>query len=314
MARKLTLRNAAVEDADRVASVLDECTTHYLNRPTSAADALSRLRQSPAAGDALLAYDDAARPLGFGHLWGTPSEEMRCFVRVRPTAKGQGVATALLSHFVERARQAGAENLTLTSWAQDLDAEPLLESLSFAPVRFFVQMRIDVTVTDESRPAWPAGIAPDTFERGRDDAELFSAYSDAFAEHWGQESVDEAEWWHENRDADSAGFDPALWFLARADQTIAGFSICRQLEDEGETIGWVSLIGVRPAWRGRGIGDALLAQSLNALRRRGLKHAALNVDAENTSGALRLYRKAGMEPRPAFTVWSKSFSDARSRP
>jgi hypothetical protein len=40
MARKLTLRNAAVEDADRVASVLDDCTRYYLNRPTSAADAL----------------------------------------------------------------------------------------------------------------------------------------------------------------------------------------------------------------------------------------------------------------------------------
>ena len=52
---------------------------------------------------------------------------------------------------------------------------------------------------------------------------MFSA-SDAFAEHWDQKSVDEADWWHENRDAESAAFDPELWFLARADQTIAGFS------------------------------------------------------------------------------------------
>jgi mycothiol synthase len=65
------------------------------------------------------------------------------------------------------------------------------------------------------------------------------------------------------------------------------------------------LIGVRPSWRGHGLGDALLAHSLTALRGRGLGRAALNVDAENTSGALRLYRKAGMEPKPAFTVWCK---------
>ena len=44
--------------------------------------------------------------------------------------------------------------------------------------------------------------------------------------------------------------------------------------------------------------------SLNTFRDRRLTGAALNVDAENTIGALRLYRKAGMEPRPAFTVWS----------
>jgi len=42
------------------------------------------------------------------------------------------------------------------------------------------------------------------------------------------------------------------------------------------------------------------------LRRRGLERAALNVDAENTTGALRLYRKAGMEARPSFTVWARN--------
>ena len=33
---------------------------------------------------------------------------------------------------------------------------------------------------------------------------------------------------------------------ARADQTIAGFSICRHQGADGETLGWVSLVGVRP--------------------------------------------------------------------
>jgi mycothiol synthase len=302
----VTLRSVTVDDAERVADVLNECTKHYFNRPSSVADALARIGQSPGEGDALLACDDGGRPLGFGHLWGTPSDEMRCFVRVRPAAKGRGVATALLSRFVERAREAGAEKLTLTSWAQDPDATPLLESLDFAPVRYFVQMRIDLPAVDERRVHWPDGIELDTYERGRDDAELFSAYADAFLEHWGQESVDEADWWDEIRDADAAGFEPGLWFLARAGQAIAGFSICRELVDDGETLGWVSLIGVRPRWRGRRLGDALLAHSLTVLRRRGLARAALNVDAENTTGALRLYRKAGMEPRPAFTVWSKT--------
>jgi mycothiol synthase len=307
MGGELTLRAATVDDAECVAEVLNECTTHYFNRPTSAADALARLGQSTGEGDALLACDEAGRPLGFGHLWGTPSDEMRCFVRVRPNSKDKGVATALLSHFVERARGAGAETLTLTSWAQDPDALPVLESHDFAPVRYFVQMRTDLAATYERRADWPDGIELHTYERGQDDAELFSAYADAFAEHWGQDSVEEADWWDGIRDADTAGFDPTLWFLARSDQTIAGFSICRELEDEGETVGWVSLIGVRPSRRVGGLGDALLAHSLTALRRRGLARAALNVDAENTTGALRLYRKAGMEPRPAFTVWSKAF-------
>jgi mycothiol synthase len=216
------------------------------------------------------------------------------------------VATALLSRLVARARETAAEILTLTSWAEDLDAPPLLDSLGFTPIRYFVQMRIDLAMSTEQVVAWPDGLEFDTYERGRDDAELFSAYADAFAEHWGQGEVDEGDWWEENRDAANAGFDPALWFVGRADQTIAGFAICREREEEGQTVGWVSLIGVRPSWRGRGLGEALLGHSLNALRHRGLRRAALNVDAENTTGALRLYRKAGMEAKPAFTVWSKA--------
>jgi hypothetical protein len=36
-----------------------------------------------------------------------------------------------------------------------------------------------------------------------------------------------------------------------------------------------------------------------------LRRAALNVDVDHTTGALRLYEKAGMNPFPAFTIWSK---------
>ena len=31
----------------------------------------------------------------------------------------------------------------------------------------------------------------------------------------------------------------------------------------------------------------------------------LDVDAENTTSALRLYQSAAMTPRPAFTIWEK---------
>ena len=134
---------------------------------------------------------------------------------------------------------------------------------------------------------------------------------EAFADHWGNTEVDETQWWGENRDEPNAGFDPALWVVVRDGGTIAGFSICRERQDAGETIGWISLLGVRPRWRGRGLGEALLVQSLNAFHSRGRRRAALNVDVENTTGALRLYTKVGMEPTPAFTVWTKTLDNQR---
>jgi mycothiol synthase len=195
--------------------------------------------------------------------------------------------------------------LTVTSWAQDGDAVQLLEGSGLSPLRYFLQMRIALG-RSLPEPVWPNGLEPRSFLAGRDDAELFASFCEAFADHWGNTEVDETRWWSENRDEPNAGFDPALWVVVREGGTIAGFSICREREDAGETIGWISLLGVRPRWRGQGLGEALLVQSLNAFHSRGRRRAALNVDVDNTTSALRLYTKVGMEPTPAFTVWSKT--------
>jgi len=108
------------------------------------------------------------------------------------------------------------------------------------------------------------------------------------------------------------GLDPTLWFVASDGETIAGFSICREREEDTEGVGWISLLGVRPSWRGRGLGEALLVHSLDALGTRGRRRAALNVDVDNTTGALRLYEKAGMNPVPAFTISSKRIGAAHA--
>jgi ribosomal protein S18 acetylase RimI-like enzyme len=65
-------------------------------------------------------------------------------------------------------------------------------------------------------------------------------------------------------------------------------------------------LGVLPDWRGRGLGLALLSDVFAHLQRGGFGRAALHVDAENTTGAVRLYRKAGMIPEPALVVWERS--------
>ena len=309
------VRRARPDDVGRIAAVLDECTRHYLDRPSSREDALGRLRLGDPAQDFRLALDSGGNAAGFGHVWAVPPDEVRGFVRVRPSAKGGGVGAALLSWLAPRAREIAHEVslnhdavLTVTSWAQDRKAVPLLEQNGFSPLRHFLQMRIDLGHSLQN-PALPEGLESRCFASGTDDAELFAAFREAFADHWGNTDVDETQWWGENRDEPNAGFDPTLWIVVRDGGTIAGFSICRERQDAGETIGWISLLGVRPRSRGRGLGEALLVQSLNAFHSRGRGRAALNVDVDNATGALRLYTKIGMEPTPAFTVWSKSLDD-----
>jgi GNAT superfamily N-acetyltransferase len=58
--------------------------------------------------------------------------------------------------------------------------------------------------------------------------------------------------------------------------------------------GWVGMIGVRPAWRRRGIAEALLRTAFAEFARRGERRVALGVDAESPTGATRLCERLGM--------------------
>ena len=96
---------------------------------------------------------------------------------------------------------------------------------------------------------------------------------------------------------------------------LVGFAIARtQPDSEGVTHGYVGDLGVRPPWRGRGLGEALLKRSLDSFRECGIPYATLDVDTENTSGAVRLYTQAGMRPRPSFTIWEQPLPVSTGHP
>ena len=308
---ELLLRGANLDDVDSIAATLDECMRLYLDRPCTTEEAKERLEQ----GDAVIALRPSGDVVGFGAAWLAMHDEVRLFARVRPSAKGAGVGSALLEWLERRGEELAREAclsseavLTLTHWARDDAAPRLLADKGFAPVRYFLKMQVNLSDTSRRERQWPEYIELRTFSDGVDDTELFAAFGDAFADHWGNDQTDPGDWWEELRDGASAGFDPSLWFLAFERRAIVGFSICREREVDGETIGWISVLGVRPAWRGRGLGEQLLEHSLNMLHERGLRRAALNVDTQNVTSALRLYTKLGMQPKPSFTVWSKNIS------
>ena len=63
-------------------------------------------------------------------------------------------------------------------------------------------------------------------------------------------------------------------------------------------------LGVRPAWRRRGLGEALLRSAFAELFTRGHRRVGLGVDTENVSGALRLYERVGMRPLLRSDNWT----------
>lgn len=57
-----------------------------------------------------------------------------------------------------------------------------------------------------------------------------------------------------------------------------------ELRDDEAGGGYGGAIGVRPAWRGKGVAKALLLRTFTELWRRGTIRAALDVDSQDTTG------------------------------
>jgi mycothiol synthase len=308
MQEQFVLRAATDRDADRLADFLNTCTLRYQGLARSSpADARSGLYEhgTDPSTDSRLALS-GEEIVGFARVWTASEEELRLYARTHPDATGRGVATALLEFCENRARELSpgrSRELTTTSWSTDHVAPALLEARGFSPVRHFLQMRI---AAHEIPPAGdlPDGVTVEPFSAGSvDDDALYQAWREAFAGHWGRMDQGATAFWEERRDPDREvfPFDPSLWFVARRDGEVVGFSFCGL----NDGLGRVGEIGVVEAFRGLGLGYALLTHSFEKLRARGATELVLDVDADNVTSALRLYRKAAMTPHPSFTIWGK---------
>ena len=94
---------------------------------------------------------------------------------------------------------------------------------------------------------------------------------------------------------------PRLWLVAWAADEVAGQAW--GLPRGGEV--YVEDLCVRRPWRGRGLALALLEELFALLARRGLPFVRLFVDAQNVTGAIRVYERAGMRIERSIGAYEK---------
>ena len=105
------------------------------------------------------------------------------------------------------------------------------------------------------------------------------------------------------------GFDPALWWLARDGDRLVGFMLAFS-EHAGDRVGWLETLAVRPRWRRRGLGEALMRAAILELHTRGFRSVGLGVDGAN-GGAVRLYERLGFRVAYRWESWERSLRDRR---
>jgi len=115
---------------------------------------------------------------------------------------------------------------------------------------------------------------------------------DSFADHWDFRRMPYEVW--RSYSTDAHRYDPSLWWLVEDGGELAAISLNSWHFSGDPRFGWVHVLGVRPRWRKRGLGTALLRHSFRDFRDRGATRVGLGVDGENTTGAVRLYKQVGM--------------------
>ena len=230
---------------------------------------------------------------------------------VHPEFKGRGIGTTLLRVIEERAREDMAlavpdVRVSLRSGIDNRDpsSHDLHRNEGYQPLRY--HWRMEIKLTEAPKPVtFPKGIELRPFVREEHAHAVLDAQNETFRDHWGSHDVSFERWEHGK--FGRADFDPTLWMIAWDGDQIAGFSQNRYRMG----IGWIGTLGVRRPWRKRGLGEALLLHSFGEFYRRGMTTIGLGVDAQNPTGATRLYQKVGMYAASEFVTYEKELRPGR---
>jgi mycothiol synthase len=250
--------------------------------------------------DARLVFDGQGSLVGLGELYDNTEDHVSVYVYVRvlPRHLVDGIGEALLNWAAERGRQfvdRAAPDLRVALHVNVAGANQAMQEIiqrsGWHPERVFWEMEIELE-EEPAEPMLPDGIVVRTVRPGVDEHAVYDAQNEAFADHYGIVARSFETWISLATKVNE--YDPSLWFLAMDRHDIAGMSLCLPNQLGRTDTGYVGTLGVRPPWRGRGLGLALLQTSFAEFFRRGKRRVALDVDSQSLTGATRLYERAGM--------------------
>jgi mycothiol synthase len=315
----LALRTYRHGDDDAIAALWNRAAEHDgVPRRTDAAE-LANWFGSPndkfdPARDLFLVERDGQVVATADVEWVDTTDDLREFrvgCSVDPALRGQGIGTWLQHHIEGHAAALAALYPSQTpvgfgSWAAETETGKvaLLGRFGFAPARSFYDM-VRPTLDGVDEPSVPQGLR---LAGIRDDQlkQLWNADIEAFRDHWG--GFDDSDENYQRWRGDPK-FDPSLFVIAWDGDQIAGGVINEISETENAAFnrrrGWLRSVFVRRPWRRRGLGLAVVLRSLHLLRERGMTSAGLGVDADNPTGAVGVYERAGFEVELRFTAYRK---------
>ena len=268
--------------------------------------------------------DGDSKLLGFGQLSIQESSvDVHLSFKVHPTVRGKGIEQEIIKWSEQRIREVALDTSTsvkLRSDSRDTQTErmALLESCGFTPNRYFLRMERPLT-EPFPKPELPRGFTLESPLSQRFSGEIgqrhfleawVEMFNQTFIDHWNHHDLTVEQLKHETSHPHYRQ-DLDLVAISANDSTFAAFCSCfinpEKNQGKGTKEGWIGILGTRRGFRKRGLGKAMLLSGMQRLRDVGMDKALLGVDAENLSGANRLYESVGFRKVHANIVYGKEF-------
>lgn len=258
------------------------------------------------AGDEVVAYTRTA----FEDL-ATGVRDLIVFTPIRPEHADRPLFDALVRADEEHLRPTGQPGSRFRAYASHpgpgLPAEgqsAWLEDAGYMATEWGASL-VRPHLDDIPQRALPAGVELRAVTE-QQIRPILDAHFEAFRGEWDFREPTKEDF----REAiDHPDRDESLWRVAWAGDSVVGQvkSYINPAENakRGYLRGYTEYISTHRDWRNRGIAGALLAMSLEELRRRGMTEAALGVDTNNPGGAFQLYTSLGFELRSYEVVHTK---------
>ncbi|NEQ76969.1 MAG: GNAT family N-acetyltransferase [Okeania sp. SIO2C9] len=221
--------------------------------------------------------------------------------RVDPQTKGNNLEAQILEWGEKRMGEVGRERnvkvkLLSGGHSDNVERIALLESCGFKIGRYFLMM--ERSLTDPIPEAeFPEGFTLKHIDSEADAAVWAEMFNQTFIDHWNHQDITVESVKDKLNDPK---YQSELSLVAVApDGTFAAFCDC-QIHSENNELnrrkdGLIYMLGTRRGFRKRGLGSAILLSALKLLKGKGMETAMLYVDADNLSGATRLYESVGFQ-------------------
>jgi mycothiol synthase len=217
-----------------------------------------------------------------------------------PEWRRKRIGTAMLNHGERRLREIAATHprdgpCYFQAFFVDETEKGMLALLNkagYTPIRYGFSMKRNLSEPFPDAPM-PEGLEVRPVEKEHLRA-IFDADMEAFRDHWGfvPPTENRFEGW-----ISQPSFAPSLFKVAWDGDQVAGavqnFIAAEENAEYNRKRGYTEGIFTRRPWRKRGLARSLIVQSMKMFKEMGMTETALGVDAENLSGALRLYESVG---------------------